>query len=125
MKPHEERVVHERLELAQRLEKLIKFLANQELTASVPSEELIRMHQQAEVMTSYRKILDDRIAAFPPDMIVLVEKPELKVQRGYDGVWLHFKTANGNCVSVNVSGEGSVMNTCILQWFDELRNSKR
>ena len=54
----------------------------------------------------------------------LVARPELQIQAADDGVWLHFKTADGNCVGLNLpvarffNGDTFTSRT-IVQWCKE------
>lgn len=61
--PHQERVVAERAELHERLEKLVAFV-NDERFGSLDHDEQRRMQRQVRAMCDYREVLDERIAAF-------------------------------------------------------------
>ncbi len=61
MEPYQKRVVEERAELHQKLEKLKGFLAGDNLGIGVAQQRLIR---QEAVMVTYLGILDERIASF-------------------------------------------------------------
>lgn len=63
MQPHQQRVVIEKDELADKLTKLNLFIGG-EMFNSLPSDERIRLAKQAEVMKDYLDILNARIAAF-------------------------------------------------------------
>jgi hypothetical protein len=56
------------------------------------------------------------------DTQVLVENPELKIQSGQDGVWLHFKTRD-RYSSINLSvyfcSERSMHDAVIVEWAKE------
>jgi hypothetical protein len=60
------------------------------------------------------------------DTQVIIENPELKIQAGEDGVWLHFKTCNGNrysSINLSVLFDGSphsaICDNTIQQWAKE------
>jgi hypothetical protein len=63
MQPHQQRVVTEKDELAERLTKLNAFMSTQ-IHDGLASEEKIRLAKQACAMKDYLDILNDRIAAF-------------------------------------------------------------
>lgn len=63
--PHQQRVVDEKAELDERLEKLVAFTKTP-IFAGLDSAERNRLDKQAEAMTMYSYILFDRIAAFAP-----------------------------------------------------------
>jgi hypothetical protein len=63
--PHQQRVVDEKAELDERLEKLIAFTRTP-IFAGLDAEERNRLDQQAATMAMYSDILGDRIAAFAP-----------------------------------------------------------
>lgn len=63
MAPHQQRVVDEKAELDEKLEKLIAFFSNP-IWATLPSDEQARLSRQSEVMREYSNILGERIAAF-------------------------------------------------------------
>jgi hypothetical protein len=65
MQPHQQRVVDEKAELDERLEKLVAF-SKTPVFAGLDSAERNRLSKQAEAMTMYSHILFDRIAAFAP-----------------------------------------------------------
>ena len=64
MQPHQQRVVTEKDELADKLTKLNAFIGT-EIYNSLPSDEKIRLARQACIMKDYLYILNERIAAFP------------------------------------------------------------
>ena len=65
MQPHQERVVSEREELQTKAKRLAEFLRGS-VFPTLPLAEQDRLVQQLEHMNAYRRILDERIAAFDP-----------------------------------------------------------
>ncbi len=63
MQPHQERVVTEKKELDQKIDKLDTFRAGQ-IFAGLPEDEQNRLNAQLSFMRSYSGVLADRIAAF-------------------------------------------------------------
>lgn len=63
LSPHQQRVVDEKAELDQRIEKLAVFI-NGQIFATVPQDERERLTRQLEVMRELSVILADRIAHF-------------------------------------------------------------
>jgi hypothetical protein len=63
--PHQQRVVDEKAELDERLEKLVAFTRTP-IFAGLDSDERNRLDQQAATMAMYSDILGDRISAFAP-----------------------------------------------------------
>ena len=63
MEAYQKRVVEEKKELDEKLEKLIVFLDSDKFDR-LPPEEQDRMSRQQEVMEEYSDILGERIAAF-------------------------------------------------------------
>ncbi len=63
MQPHQQRVVDEKAELDERLEKLITF-SNGNFYASLPWAEQERMNTQRHLMCALSAVLGARIAAF-------------------------------------------------------------
>lgn len=63
MQPHQERVVTEKKELDEKIEKLKAFFDNP-IYLNVPEAEGIRLQKQFGSMEEYSKILGERIAAF-------------------------------------------------------------
>jgi hypothetical protein len=61
--PHQERVVIEKAELDEKLEKLNAF-GRGELFATLPPEEQERLQRQSKIMDQYSVVLGERIAAF-------------------------------------------------------------
>ena len=64
MKPHEQRVVIEKAQLDEKLEKLKAFTFTDTFIA-LPAAELERLNRQYEIMKQYSGILDERIRSFP------------------------------------------------------------
>lgn len=64
MKPHQQRVVDEKAELAIKIEKLDDFIQRNPLFLSLDGYEQARLKHQRAVMTEYSAILGERIAAF-------------------------------------------------------------
>jgi hypothetical protein len=65
LQPHQQRVVEERSDLAQRLERLRAFLRSDTCAQLVHEDERGRLVRQSVYMASYLQVLDERIAAFP------------------------------------------------------------
>jgi hypothetical protein len=63
MRPHQQRVVDERIELESRRIKLQSFLGTP-IFAELDAAEQIRLREQADAMNAYSDILAERIAAF-------------------------------------------------------------
>lgn len=63
MQPHQERVVDERNELAEKLTKLNSFMTG-EIHNGLPSDEKVRLARQACAMKDYLDILNERIQSF-------------------------------------------------------------
>ena len=63
MKAHQERVVHEKHELEERLGKLEKFLTT-DVCLDLPFAERVLLVQQAKIMKDYSNVLQQRIALF-------------------------------------------------------------
>lgn len=66
MQPHQTRVMEEKAELDEKLQKLTAFLPT-EFCLSLPFNERSRLKQQHSVMTAYSSILGERIEAFGTD----------------------------------------------------------
>jgi len=62
MQPFQERVVQEKAELDEKIDKLVSFMNS--ALAVVPFEEWERLKRQYVAMTEYSLILGERIAAF-------------------------------------------------------------
>lgn len=65
MQPHQQRVVDEKSELDEKLEKLEKFIHENDFFQKLPSDEQERMCRQQNAMKKYSEVLGERIAAFP------------------------------------------------------------
>ena len=63
MAPHQQRVVDERADLHEKIERLGRFMDG-DLFAGLPFEERGRLRRQFGWMCGYRAVLDERIAAF-------------------------------------------------------------
>lgn len=63
MQPHQQRVLDERTELADKTEKLAKFFSGS-IFASLALEERSRLGRQLGLMRAYLEVLDARIEAF-------------------------------------------------------------
>lgn len=63
MQAHQQRVVDEKSELDDRLNKLTAFF-DKPIFAAVPEDEQGRLLRQREIMGQYSQILGERIAAF-------------------------------------------------------------
>lgn len=57
--------------------------------------------------------------------IILIEKPELKIQKSKDGIWLSFKDSKGRTAlfSINqLAGHTSgIIDSCCKQWTEDYR----
>jgi len=65
MQPHQQRVVDEKKDLDEKLDKLKVFIETSPTFKSLPADECGRLGKQFDVMTEYSSILSQRIAAFP------------------------------------------------------------
>lgn len=63
LQPYQQRVVDEKAELDEKIEKLAGFINGDALT-DVDTDERVRMFRQLVVMRHYAKILGERIEAF-------------------------------------------------------------
>lgn len=63
LQPHQQRVVTEKAELDEKLEKLKAFVTGEKF-ASVPEAEQARLVLQHNIMNAYSLVLEMRIAAF-------------------------------------------------------------
>jgi hypothetical protein len=63
MQPHQRRVVDEKVELSDKLEKLLKFLDGS-IYASLPPSEQSRLSRQSLIMQLYEQVLEERIGSF-------------------------------------------------------------
>jgi hypothetical protein len=64
MQPHQERVVTEKNQLDEKIDKLDTFRAGT-IFPTLPEDEQGRLNKQLSFMRSYSGVLADRIAAFP------------------------------------------------------------
>jgi len=64
MQPHQERVIAERSELAEKTEKLWQFISSNKIFFTLPNDEQLRLGRQHTHMKAYLEVLDERIAAF-------------------------------------------------------------
>lgn len=67
--PHQQRVLDEKRELDERLAKLEAFILDNPAWKALDKGEKDRLNLQAQAMTQYSKVLDERIAAF--NLVVL------------------------------------------------------
>ena len=67
MQDWQKRVVTERDELTDKIEKLTVFMNNEQKMKGIPGREKSRMSRQLSTMCQYRNVLNERIEAFPPD----------------------------------------------------------
>jgi hypothetical protein len=63
MQPHQQRVVDEKAELSDKLEKLLKFFDGS-IYSSLPPEEQSRLSRQSLIMQLYEQVLEERIGNF-------------------------------------------------------------
>ena len=63
MRDYQQRVVIERADLSEKLEKLTQFLMG-DIFAALPGDEQNRLVRQVLIMSDYRDVLDERIAVF-------------------------------------------------------------
>ena len=63
MKPHQERVITEKSELSEKVDKLETFVGGS-IFASLPGPEQARLSRQFLIMRLYEQVLNERIAAF-------------------------------------------------------------
>ena len=64
MLPHQERVVSEKHDLDEKLNKLKAFIETSPTFKALPEDERGRLNQQFDCMAEYSSILGQRIAAF-------------------------------------------------------------
>lgn len=64
MKPHQQRVVDEKKELDDKIDKLVKFIYGGNVFSDLPEEEQARLMRQHLAMVEYSTILGERIDAF-------------------------------------------------------------
>jgi hypothetical protein len=65
MQAHQERVVVEKKELDEKLNKLKAFIEGGAIFKTLPEDEKHRLNRQFDVMAEYSRILRQRIDAFP------------------------------------------------------------
>ncbi len=65
MQPHQQRVVDEKKELDDKLDKLKTFIETNPVFKGLPDDERGRLNKQFDLMDGYSSILSQRIAAFP------------------------------------------------------------
>ena len=63
MEPHQQRVIDERNELDDKIDKLARFMKS-EMLVSLPVDEQDRLDKQLKIMWEYSSILQERMAAF-------------------------------------------------------------
>lgn len=63
MEPHQQRVVDEKAELSDKLDKLETFVGGA-VYASLPAPEQTRLSRQILIMQLYEQVLSERISAF-------------------------------------------------------------
>lgn len=66
MQPHQQRVVDEKAELSEKLEKLETFTGGS-IYADLPASEQMRLSRQLLIMQLYEQVLAERIGAFPAE----------------------------------------------------------
>ena len=66
MQPHEELVVQERDELADKLVKLSTFILKSDTFRALSDDDKQLLRLQRDTMLEYHEILEDRIAGFDP-----------------------------------------------------------
>ena len=64
MQPHQERVVTEKNELDEKLDKLKAFIEENPIFKTLPHDEQLRLNRQFDAMAEYSHILGQRIDAF-------------------------------------------------------------
>ena len=63
--PHQQRVIEEKLELDEKIQKLTAFIYSEKFVSIVSDDdERLRLLQQDEVMRHYSRVLCNRIASF-------------------------------------------------------------
>lgn len=65
MQPHQQRVVTEKKELDEKIDKLKAFICEGPVFKTLPDAEQHRLNHQYDVMLEYSSILGARIEAFP------------------------------------------------------------
>lgn len=76
MKPHQDRVVVEKRELDEKLEKLGQFVKG-DLFRGLPQDEQLRLLWQKMLMAEYSCVLSDRIACFEDDRTQQIDLAEI------------------------------------------------
>jgi hypothetical protein len=64
MQPHQQRVVDEKAELDDKMDKLDKFISHNDLFLKLPLDEQARLVEQYRYMERYSDVLHRRIEAF-------------------------------------------------------------
>ena len=64
MQPHQQRVVDEKVEVDEKLDKLSAFIESSPIFVGLPHEERVLLIRQEQAMLEYSNILGERIAAF-------------------------------------------------------------
>jgi hypothetical protein len=64
MLDYQQRVIDEKIELDEKLEKLLIFISSDFFSKTISFEEQIRLRKQSVSMTAYSEILAERIEAF-------------------------------------------------------------
>jgi hypothetical protein len=64
LQPHQQRVVTEKAELDEKIDKLKAFIMNSPIYQKLPDDERSRLNQQYDAMVVYSHILGARIEAF-------------------------------------------------------------
>lgn len=64
MLPYQERVIEEKKQLSERLQKLTEFIFSGQAFDSLPKEERQRLVRQMNIMSEYSIVLLERIVAF-------------------------------------------------------------
>lgn len=65
MQPHQQRIVDEKKDLSEKLDKLKTFIETSAVFKGLPQDEQGRLNRQFDVMAEYSSILGQRIEAFP------------------------------------------------------------
>lgn len=64
MQPHQQRVVDEKKELDEKLDRLKAFIDTNPIFKTLPDDERKRLRRQFDAMAEYSSILSQRVAAF-------------------------------------------------------------
>lgn len=62
--PHQQRVITEEREIADRRDRLAEFINGSPVFPTLPEQERMRLYQQLSIMNEYVRVLQDRIVAF-------------------------------------------------------------